>query len=184
MAASDRIAGYHDLYWMEYGVSTGAVLLGGTGPEGIQLELEEASTPIMGDALGPSTIIDHVNQGGNCILSFVIQEVKLAVVRKFMNPWTQSTGTPTYGEFRIGTPGALASQSAYGTLQAIPRTSTPAASYNASGGSGLQFSGMRVGPRRFTLDTNPRYVPVRFQCVPFDIGSGDLGWAKWITAAS
>jgi len=184
MAASDRIAGYHDLYWMEYGVSASAVLLGGTGPDGIDLELEEASTPIMGDALGPTTIIDHVNQGGNCILSFVIQEVKLAVVRKFMNPWTQSIGTPTYGEFRVGTPGHLASQMAYGTLQAIPRTGTPAASYNASGGSGLQFVGMRVGPRRFSLDTRARFVPVRFQCVPFDIGSGVMGWVKYISTIS
>lgn len=184
MADTDKIAGYFDIYWMEHGVSSSAAILGNTGPDGINWEEEFNLQEITGDAYGPRTVVDWIYQGGNMFLNFVIQDVKLISVKKFLNPWTFSTGTPTYGEGRMATPGALGSNTAIGTLQLIPRSGTPAASYMASGGSGMQFKGLCIGPHNRSLDTRARFVPVRFQCVPYDIGSGTIGWMKPISAAS
>lgn len=181
---TNMIAGYYDMYWMANGVSSGAASLGLTGPEGVEVEEEFNMQEITGDALGPKTVLDWIYQGGNLFLNFVIQEVKAAACMKFMNPWTAATGTPTYGEFKVGTPGTLASATSMGTLQMIPRTSTPAASYYGSGNQGFQFMGQVIGPHRRAFDTRARVVPVRFQCVPYDIGAGVIAWAKLVSAAS
>lgn len=181
--SANMIAGYHDIYWMPFGTSSGAVVLGATGPDGVELVETPNEFAITGDALGPNTIVDHVNQGGNLVLSFTIQEPKLTIVKQFLNCWTAGDGTPTYGEFRIPTPGALASIATAGTLQLMPRTGTPAAAYMASGGQGLQMTGIPLGPRRHFLDTRPRFIPIIFQCYPFS-DSGTMRWAKRITAVS
>ena len=180
--SANMIAGYYDIYWMEYGVSSGATVLGSTGPEGVEIEEEVRLAPIMGDALGPETVVDFIYQGGNLFLNFVLQEVKTTIAKKFLNCWTQSEGTPAYGEFRVGTPGQLGTN-VFGTLQMMPRTGTPAASYQASGGQGLQMTGIPVGNYRKFFDTRARFIPIRFQAVPF-VDSTVTRWAKWITAVS
>lgn len=180
--SANMIAGYYDIYWMENGVSSGAATVGITGPEGVEIEEQANLFPITGDAFGPQTVVEHIYQGGNLFLNFVLQEVKLAAAKKFLNPWTQSAGTPAYGEFQVGVPGQLGTN-VYGTLQMIPRTSTPAASYQASGGQGLQMTGIALGNYRKFFDTRARFIPVRFQAIPFS-DSGTYRWAKWITAVS
>lgn len=181
---TNMIAGYYDMYWMANGVSSGAASLGLTGPEGVELEEEFNMQEITGDALGSKTVLDWIDQGKNVFINFVLQEVKAAACMKFLNAWNAATGTPTYGEFLVGAPGRLASATAYGTLQMIPRTSTPANSYYASGNQGFQFMGMPIGPHRRAFDTRARVVPVRFQCVPYDIGAGVISYAKLVSAAS
>ena len=146
------IAGYFDLYWSAAGESVVSGL-GSTGPEGITQTLEYNVEEIMSDALGPKTVVDGIHQGGNCILQFVLQEVAIAQTRRFLSPWTEDQGSPNYGDGLVGIPGSL--MSAYcGYLEAMPRTGTPAAGYNASGGSGRRYFGMAVGPRVEFLD-NP-----------------------------
>jgi hypothetical protein len=182
--SADMIAGYYDLYWMEEGVSSGAASLGSTGPEGIEFDEQANLFPITGDAFGPQTVVDWIYQGGNLILNFVLQEVKLAAAKKFLNPWTQELqGSPQYGEFRLGVPGELGTN-VMGTLQMIPRTGAPAASYMSSGtAQGLQMVGIALGQYRKFFDTRARFIPVQFQAIPVS-DSGTYRWAKWITSVS
>lgn len=183
--SANMIAGPHDLYWMEAGVSSGAATLGSTGPEGITSNKTLNMEMIQGDQLGGETNIDGVYQGGNLILQFTIQEVKLAIVKKFLNPITEDESAVTGGPEYVGVVGAMLS-TYFGTLQIMPRTNTPAASLNASGGNGRQYTGLVISPLLETLDYRTRFVPVTFQCFPFaDAGdSNKVKWWKWITTVS
>ena len=176
------VAGYHDIYFMPYGTSSGSALdLGNTGPEGVDFEHEEYSTPITGDALGPQTVIDHVNQGGTLTISFTIQEFKNATVRKFLAPWALNevggnwgNATSPYGHYYVGIPGEIGSQCAHGYLFFSPRAGTPAYAVESTDKI-VMVKGMVVGPKRYSYDTRHRIIPVRFQCVPFYV-TADTAW--------
>ena len=179
--SDQMIAGYHDLYWAEVGVST-TVALGATGQTGIQYIETRHHQEITGDALGPQAVVDGVYQGGSAILAFTLQEIKLATAKKFLHPFTN--GYPgsisTANEGQVGVPGTLHSQYA-GILEAIPRTGTPAASLHASGGNGRRFVGLFIGELRENLDTNARMIAVTFRCLPFS-DSGTLKFWKRIAS--
>lgn len=179
--SADMIAGYHDLYWAEAGVSTAAAL-GATGPAGIQYIETRHHQEITGDALGPQSVVDGIYQGASVILSFQLQEIKKDTVKKFLHPHTNgvSGSIVTTNEGFVGTPGTLHS-AVMGKLEAIPRTGTPAASLHASGGNGRRFYGLFIGELREGLDTNARFIPVTFRCFPFD-DSGTLKWWKRIAS--
>lgn len=173
------VAGYHDIYFLPYDAtpSGSAFDLGNTGPDGVEFEHEEYSTPIMGDALGPQTVIDHVNQGATLTISFTLQEFKNHAVRKFLAPWAFNTtggdwsaATTPYGHYDVGIPGEIGSQSAHGHLFFVPRTGTPAAAVEPTNDV-IYVRGMVVGPKRYSYDTRHRIIPVRFQCVPFYVGT-------------
>lgn len=180
--SANMIAGYCDLYWLPYGDSGPTDAndwLGST--EGLSYTHDEQIQEITGDPLGPGTVMDSVYQGGNWFLEFTVQEIKLLVAKRFLNPFTQSAGESVTGRHGyVGTPGILGS-SVTGVLEAIPRTSTPAASLNSSGGSGFRFYGHIIGPRRYSLTTVPRFVPVRFRCYPFT-EDAVYKWYKQISA--
>ena len=164
--ACEKIAGYHDLYWQPHDAAY-SESLGMTGPEGIELNKEVFIEPITGDALGPNTVIDGIYQGANVTVSFVLQDVKRTIVKRFLSPMTEDaenpkvTGRPEF----LGVVGRMVCDFA-GYLYAIPRAGTPAASLNASGGSGRRLLGVCVGPRAEFLDTRPRFIPVQFQVYP------------------
>lgn len=178
--SDQMMAGYHDLWWAANGVST-TVILGVTGPEPTRSIFTPHVELIMGDNLGPNTPIDGLYKGGNLVLEFIVQELKLAAVKSLIAPFQHTAGTPTPEV--VGVPGQLISISHLGTLEAIPRTNTPAASLNATGGNGRRYKGCHIGPRMETLGTDQRVLAIRFQCFPFDDG-GTLKWWKWITAAN
>ena len=182
--ACNKIAGYHDLYWMPAGEEN-SVSLGMTGPDGLDLSKEMFETPITGDAFGPDTLIDSIYQGANVTLSMTLQDVKLDIVKRFLNPFTEDeepstiTGRPE----AVGVVGRLACSVA-GSLYAIPRANTPAASLNASGGSGRRFVGIASGPRNESLDTRPRFIPITFQAYPFYLVSTTRWvWWEWVSSA-
>lgn len=185
-----KIAGYHDLYWQPVDWDN-SDWLGMTGPEGIELTKEINMTPIVGDALGPDTIIDGIYQGGNVSLSFTLQDVKLPIVKKFLNPFLDGTdldeaaGSIITGRpERIGYPGRMVCDFA-GKLYAIPRAGTPAASLNPGGASGRMFQGIASGPRVESLDTRPRFIPIMFQAYPFydtTISPQQWVWWRWTDA--
>lgn len=181
--SADMIAGYHDVYWAANGVST-TVICGITGPSGIRLIRTPNVEIITGDELGPDTPIDILYKGGSCVLEFVVQEVKLAAVKSLIAPFQHLSSTPR-PEY-VGVPGQLGSISHLGTLELIPRTGTPAASLNASGGNGRRFKGMHIGPVEESLDVNQRVIAIRFQCFPWvDAGDSSLvKWWKWIASAN
>jgi hypothetical protein len=181
MSAS-MLTGYHDLWWSESGVST-TVSLGSTGPNGIQYIETPHIDFITGDVLGPQTEVDGVYQGMSAIIQFMIQEAKLATVKKFIRPFTTATANSENNAGYFGLPGTLLSISYMGTLEAIPRTGTPAASNYASGGNGRRFVGLCVSELVESLDTNKRFIPITFRCFPFD-DSGTLKIWKRITTAN
>jgi len=181
--SADMIAGYHDVYWAANGVST-TVICGITGPAGIRLIHTRNVEIITGDVMGPDTPIDSIYKGGSMVLEFVVQEVKLAAVKSLISPFTHLSGTPRPDI--VGIPGTIGSISHLGTLELIPRTGTPAASLNASGGNGRRFKGMHIGPVEENLDVNQRVIAIRFQCFPFvDAADSDRDkWFKWIATAN
>ena len=175
------IAGYHDVWWAANGVST-TVICGVTGPDAIR----EIYTPdvqlITGDTLGANTPIDGIYKGGSMVLEFIVQELKLASVKSLIAPFQHVSGVPEPGVVNL--PGTIIGISYQGILELIPRAGTPAANLYASGGNGRRYKGCHIGPRMETLSTEQRVVAVRFQCFPFDTGSGVLGWWKRIVSAN
>lgn len=182
--SANMIAGYHDFYWLppgDSGPTDANDWIGATGPDGINVSETDNLQAITGDVLGPNTIVDHVSQGVNVTIEFTLQEVKLIACKRFMHPWQYASSDSVTGSAGLlPTPGILGSAMT-GVLEAIPRSSTPAASLNASGGNGRRYYGICIGPRNFTLDTTARFVPIRFQCYPFS-DSGVIKHHKWISA--
>jgi hypothetical protein len=163
------LAGHFDLYWLPGDDLTpldANDYLGMTDESGIRWEATTHIQDISGDAYGPS-VIDGIYQGKSMTLDFVIQEPKLIVAKKFLNPMTATaaetvSGRPEY----MGTPGTAVSLY-IGILEAVPRTSTIAASYFSSGGNSFRFYGLNVLPVTHSLGNFMDAVPVRFRCYPF-----------------
>lgn len=203
--ACDRIAGAHKLYFAPHGKTTGGVTyIGATGPEGINLVREYQLQEIQSDLLGPSAVVDHVYQGANMYLEFVVQAVNKDVVQQmlhpFQNTFSSSVATAVAQE-HFGVAGRLGCQ-VYGILEAIPVPFSPASDFtggSATGGvsdypttpastpSGRQFKGIVVGTLTESLDSRARFIPIRFQCYPWydsDNGDGALVHWKWVTTNS
>jgi hypothetical protein len=203
--ACDRISGAHKLYYAPYGTTSGGcVYLGATGPEGINQIREFNLQDITSDELGPNTIIDHVYQGENMSIEFVMQEVNKDICQMFLHPFqcTYASGVATaVKQEHFGAPGRLGC-GVYGVLEAIPTAFSTAEGYtggSATGTSGTypgtpattptagrQWRGLVVGTITESLDTRARFIPVRFQCYPFvDASDSNIvkHW-KWISAAS
>lgn len=178
----DTIAGNHDIYFAENGAST-AVWVGNTGDGNAGIQLIETPNVdlITGDALGPNSPVDGVFRGKNVVLQFILQDVKKDVCKKLMRPFTATTADPNKQE-EFGIPGTLLSASYMGKLELIPRTGTPAAAYK-TGGNGRRFYGVHIGQNREDLDTGKRFIPITFQCFPWDDAGTTKIW-KWITAAN
>lgn len=195
---SDKIAGPFDAYWDPYPGTGATSTIGAIGPEGIQVVRSRSRTPITGDALGPETEIDAVAHGGNCELRFVLQDMKLEEVKRFLNPLSQagfaSTGaTSEVGGTKTGAPEWLGVvgdlESNYvGKLELIPRADTPVESLNvisSTNTSGRQFFGLVIDEISEILASGtPNFIPIRFRCYPFLNGSSEWVWWDWISAKS
>ena len=194
--ACNKIAGYHYLYYAQYGIASDALTsgdhyLGVTGPEGIRLNRETQIEEITSDELGPNAIIDGVYQGDNITLEFVIQDVNKEIVQALMHPFQtegESVGALDVTPELVGIPGKFVC-GVIGTLVALPLTGTPAADFtgvaNADGTPGRRFKGINIGPVLETLDTTPRFVPIRFQAYPYqttaDVSAGTLRYWEWVS---
>lgn len=198
--ACDRIAGAHKLYYMPFG-ATAATYLGQTGEEGIRQIREMKIQPVTSDEFGPDAVVDHIFQGQNLFIEFVVQEVNKDIVQMLLHPFqSEYTGSvhTSVAQHRYGVVGRLGCQ-VYGTLEAIPVNFSSAAGFtggsangaigtypgtNSSGTAGRQYKGMVVSDISESMDGTGRFVPVRFQAVPFvDPNDADLTvlW-NWISA--
>lgn len=176
------ISGYYDLYWAANGVSTTVAI--GVVQGGLKLIQTRNVDMITGDEYGPNTVVDMIYRGGSVMLEFTLQEIKRDSCQSLLSPFTITSSVP-YWE-RMGVPGTVASLSFAGTLEAIPRVGTPAASFYASGGNGWRFRGANIAPYERPLDTGLHAIPIRFQCLPFeDAGDSSIvKVGKRITAAN
>jgi hypothetical protein len=200
--ACDRIAGAHRLYYAPYGAAS-TTYLGQTGPEGITQIREILTQEITGDQLGPGAVIDHVYQGENLSIEFVVQEVNKDIVQMFLHPFqcTYLAGIATAARQEdYGVAGRLGC-AVYGVLEAIPVAFTPAQAFTGGSAagtagvypgtaattpmSGRQYRGVVVGNVTDFLDTRARFIPISFKCYPFNDTLGDetttLKHWEWIS---
>ena len=180
-----KIAGYHKLYYDPSGtLPTLAQYVGTTGDEGIVLTRETLIQPITSDELGPEAIIDGVYQGANVTLEFVLQDINQDHVQALLHPFQESSDSAV--QSRVGVAGQLGSGKA-GMLYAEPIDGSPAyAAFGAGDATANQsrkFMGINVAPVVETLDATARFVPVRFQCYPFEVDSVLHFW-EWVSALS
>lgn len=199
--ACDRIAGNHKLYYAPFGKTDGTVYLGQTGPEGFNQIRDFFMQEITTDEYGPSTVVDHVYQGQNVTLEFILQELNKDIVQMFLHPFqcTYASGVATaVRQEDVGAVGRLGC-GVYGVLEAIPAPFSPAQAFtggSASGTagtypgtaatspqSGRQYKGLVVGTLTEPMDSRLRAVPVRFQCYPYDVSGVTKHW-QWISAVS
>jgi hypothetical protein len=194
-----KIAGAHRLFYVEPylvgGANPGAVVttttmnadsyIGDTGEEGIRLTRETLLQDITSDQLGKG-IVDEVYQGANLTMEFVAQDVNREIVLRLLYPW-QTSITDDGLDAQIqdyGPPGTMVC-ARMGVLVAFPVEDTPAYTADSGatgpfnfGSNGRAFVGINVGPVPETLDTTPRFIPVRFRCYPFYNTSTKL-WKFW-----
>lgn len=197
----DRIAGSHKFYYAPYGTTGGPTYLGATGPEGINQVREFFTQEITSDELGPNSVIDHVYQGENLTLEFVLQEVNKDIVQMFLHPWQcayTSGAVSSVNQEHFGAPGRLGC-AVYGVLEAIPTAFSRAEGFtggSAAGSTGVypttpaetpnsgrHYRGLVVGTLTEPMDTRARFIPVRFQCYPFTDSTFTKHW-KWISEVS
>jgi hypothetical protein len=192
-----KISGAHRLYYMEpkelndrldtsvataVAALTMANYIGDTGEEGIRLNRDVIVQDITSDQLGKS-IVDGVYQGANVELEFVAQDVIRDAVVRLLYPWQVNftTAAQAVSIEKLGDPGAMAC-AASGLLVAYPIPGTTA--FTAIAGSAIAnytaraFMGVSVGPVSESLDTTPRFIPVRFRCIPF-WNDTDKKWRFW-----
>lgn len=202
--ACDRIAGNHKLYYAPFGtssMSSSTHYLGQTGPEGFNQIRDFHMQEITTDEYGPNTVVDHVYQGQNVVLEFVLQELNKDVVQMFLHPFqcTYVSGVATaVRQEDVGGVGRLGC-GVFGILEAIPAPFSPAEAFtggSAAGTSGTypgtaataplsgrHYRGIVVGTLTEPMDSRLRSVPVRFQCYPFAVSGVTKHW-KWISELS
>lgn len=191
-----RVAGAHKLYYAARG-QEGVTYLGMTGDEGVRVTRDYLYQDITSDELGPQAIVDHVYQGSNLYLEFVLQELNFDIVQQFLHPFQNAfisgavpdpnnTASPaTVHQERYGVPGRLGC-AVMGTLEVLPVAFSPAEAFNAGSASGTagdypataatspvagrRYKGIVTGSIVENLDSSARFVPVRFQCYPFLVG--------------
>lgn len=195
--ACDRIAGNHKLYYAPYGQTTAPTYIGQTGPEGFNQIRDFFMQEITSDEYGPSTVVDHIYQGQNVTLEFIVQELNKDVVQMMLHPFqcTYTAGVATaVRQEDMGAVGRLGC-GVYGVLEAIPAPFSPAEAFtggSAAGSAGVypgtaattpssgrQYRGLVVGTLTEPMDSRLRSVPIRFQCYPFSDSSVIKHW-KWI----
>lgn len=202
--ACDIIAGPHKLYYAPYGTTGATTYLGMTVNDGITQVRELITDEVLSDQTGQG-VVDHIFRGENLTLEFTLAEVNKDIVQRFLHPWqgSYSAGVATgVNQEYYGVAGRLGC-SVYGILEAIPLTFTPAEGFtggSATGnlgeypgtagsnpGSGRQYRGLVVGTLSESMDSRGRFIPVRFQCYPFEATVSGVVIKKhwsWITAPS
>lgn len=192
----DRIAGAHRLYYMPFG-ATSATYLGQTGEEGMRQIREVKLQAITSDEYGPEAVVDHVFQGQNLFLEFVVQEVNKDIVQMLLHPFQSeytSTVQTSVAQHKYGVVGRLGCQ-VYGTLEAIPVAHSSASAFTGgsatgvtgvypgtpnTGNAGRRYKGLVTSDISESMDGTGRFVPVRFQAVPFDDSGTTVLW-QWIS---
>jgi len=186
--ACTALVGYHTLYYVPSGAtpSTSTHLVGKTGEEGIRLTRDVLIQEITADELGPEAIVDGVYQGANMEMEFVLEEVNVESVQALMHPFQTNAAGTSVEAGHVGVTGTLASGRA-GTLFALPVANTPAANQDTGGsldGYGRIFQGINIGPVVETLDTTPRFIPIRFRCYPYPLYASPSTLVYWEWAAA
>ena len=181
--SNDIISGYHDLFWASAADTSTFVALGRTGPDGFRRIVEYNVKELTGDALGPETVIDGIYQGGNCTLEFTLQDLGRDAVKNFLAQFPTLGPVATTDINKVGTPGVPLSCTRGGYLKATPTLGTPANTVHGAT-SGQVYFGYHINPLTFNLDTNERFVPIVFRCLPYLNGSSQRVWWDWSASAS
>ena len=139
---------------------------------GITLEITYESDEIVGDNLGAS-VQDGVYRGGNCFLSFTIEEANKAGVLKAVGQWT-GVGAPTVADLgKIGAMGQLHTAVSQELVMTPIAGSTAASIYQTITAESAMLSANF--PINMLFATQTQRIPMRFRLHPFeDAGDGNL----------
>lgn len=149
----------------------GTALALGVTQDGYELEYTKFWDPIRGDNMG-ETIQDGVIRGGDCFLSFVLNEYDSAAGAKMFWPEAIAAATDLG---KVGQVGRLASSLA-GSLVLTPVAGTSAATIGPATLTAAKAILAPGFPVKFLFATRLRTVPIRLQLLPYVDGSSVTRW--------
>ena len=185
--ACDKISGAYQMYYVPHTttlaltMSANVLSLGITGPEGVRFTREDHVDPIYDDENGPDAVQDVVMRGASATLEFVLEDIDREVVYQLLYPWSVNPATgaslpgrPDY----YGVPGRFGC-AVGGKIEAVPIIGSAADTAGfpvvASGLQSRKFYGIIESPVVENFDTAPRFIPIRFRCLPFyDAADSDI----------